>query len=327
MTVRLTVQQAAWRQHVTTTAHEYGPALVPVVKGNGYGFGRSSLHRLASELIGPLEQVCVGTVHELHDVPANVRPVVLTPVLTPALVPPTGEGAAILTVGSTAHVDALRGCRGEVMVKLASTMRRFGATVDELPTLLRAIDNQGLGIAGYALHLPLAGTDEDRVAEIAAWLPHLPVEVPLWVSHLAPTTVRDLQAKYSPRRFKVRVGTALWHGVPKSNSLQVHAEVLHRQPIGVGEIAGYHHTPAPFDGTLVVIGAGSAHGIAANTDALHQSQSPFHFERARMTLLEPPHMHVSLAIVAANASSPQVGDWVDVQRPLITTNVNVVEWK
>lgn len=317
MTVRLTVDMAAWRGHVTTTAQAYGPALVPVVKGNGYGFGRPLLHNLAADLIGPLEHVCVGTIHELDGVPNGTRPVVLVP----SLVPPATNEAAVMTVGSTAHVDALRGWRGEVVVKVASSMRRFGAAVDEIPTLMRAVENQGLAIAACAIHLPLAGSEEDRVAEIASWLPHLPIEVPLWVSHLEPATLHALQTKYMPRRFKVRVGTALWHSVPKISALQLRADVLHRQPIGVGEIAGYHHTPAPFDGTLVIIGAGSAHGIAPNG-----TLSPFHFARTRMALLEPPHMHTSLAVVEANAPVPLVGEWVDVQRPLITTQVDNVEW-
>ena len=327
MTVRLTVPQAVWRQHVTTTAEAYGPALVPVIKGNGYGFGRPQLHRLAAELVGPLTSVCVGNVHELADVPANVRPIVLTP----TLVPPTGEDAAVLTVGNTDHVEALRGCHGDVMVKLASSMRRFGATIDELPTLMRAVENLGLGVAGYALHLPLAGSDEDRVAEIAAWLPHLSFEHPLWISHLQPATMRALQAKYAPRSFKVRVGTALWHGIPKLDALQLRADVLHTQPIGVGEIAGYHHTRAPFDGTLVVVGAGSAHGVSANDATSNdrpsgQALSPFHFARNRMALLERPHMHTSMCVVEAGALTPQVGDWVDVQRALITTHVEDIEW-
>ncbi len=332
MTVRLTVQQAAWRQHVKATAEAYGPALVPVIKGNGYGFGRQQLHKLAAELVGPITNVCVGSVHELGDVPASVRPIVLTP----TLVRPVSENA-VLTVANTDHVEALRGRGGQVMVKLASSMRRFGAMIDELPTLMRAVENLGLSVAGYALHLPLAGTDDDRVAEIAAWLPHLSFEHPLWVSHLQPATMRALQAKYLPRNFKVRVGTALWHGIPKLDDLQLRADVLHTQPIGVGEIAGYHHTRAPFDGTLVVIGAGSAQGIAANDvspndvspndRASKQGLSPFHFERNRMTLLEQPHMHTSMVVVEAGAPTPQVGDWVDVQRPLISTQVEDVEWK
>ena len=322
MTVRLTIAQAGWRQHVAATAQVYGPALVPVVKGNGYGFGRPRLHQLASELVDGIEHVCVGNVNELADVPANVRPVVLTPTLAP---PTTTR--AILTVGSTAHVDALRGWSGDVMIKVGSTMRRFGATVDELPTLTRAVENLGLGVAGYAIHLPLAGTDDARVAEIETWLPDLQFDIPLWVSHLQPSAVLALQSKYPLRRFKVRVGTALWHGVPKVPHLQLHADVLHTQPIGVGEIAGYHHTRAPFDGTLVVIGAGSTHGIAPNDTPSKQPLSPFHFARTRMTLLEAPHMHTSLVVVAASAQSPKVGEWVDVQRPLITTAVDDIEWK
>jgi len=321
MTVRLTVSQAAWRQHVETTIQAYGPALVPVVKGNGYGFGRPLLQQLASELVDGIEHVCIGNVHELADVPANIRPVVLTPTLAP----PAADGA-ILTVGSTAHVDALRGWNGDVMIKVASTMRRFGATIDELPTLTRAVENLGLGVAGYALHLPLAGTDDARVAEIEAWLPELQFDIPLWLSHLQPAAVHSLQTKYPLRRFKVRVGTALWHGVPKIPDLQLHADVLHTQPIGVGEIAGYHHTRAPFDGTLVVIGAGSTHGIAPNDAPSKQPLSPFHFARTRMTLLEAPHMHTSMVVVEASAQSPKVGEWVDVQRPLITTNVNDIKW-
>lgn len=316
MTVRLAVDKAAWRHHVATAAEAYGKALVPVIKGNGYGFGRARLHELAAGTLGSIEQVCVGTVHELADVPPNTQPVVLTPTFDlPA------RSDAILTVGSTAHAEVLRGRGTQVMVKLASSMRRFGATIDELPSLQRAVENLGLSVAGYALHLPLAGDDDARVAEIEVWLPHVPVEVPLWLSHLAPETMRALQAKYMPRQLKIRVGTALWHGVPKTRALQLRADVLHTQPIGVGEIAGYHHTPAPFDGTLVVIGAGSTQGVATNGDL-----SPFHFDRTRMSLLEPPHMHTSLAVVEAGASTPRVGEWVDLQRPLISTQVEDIEW-
>ncbi len=327
MTVRLNVQRAAWSDHVTATAQAYGPALVPVIKGNGYGLGGPLLHSLARELLGPITHVCVGSIYEVDDVPADVLPVVLTPTLAPAAI----GRAAILTVGNTEHVDALRASDGDVddvsvMVKLASSMRRFGATVDEFPSLMRAVENLELNVAGYALHLPLAGTDETRLAEIETWLPFLPFDVPLWLSHLEPATVHVLQAKYPLRKFKVRVGTALWHGIPKVPDLQLQAEVLHAQPIGVGEIAGYHHTRAPFDGTLVVVAAGSTHGIAANETPSKQPLSPFHFARTRMALLEPPHMHTSLVVVAADATAPKIGEWVDVQRPLINTRVDHVEW-
>ena len=45
MALRLTVQRAAWQAHVDAIAASVD-GLVPVVKGNGYGFGRPTLHPL-----------------------------------------------------------------------------------------------------------------------------------------------------------------------------------------------------------------------------------------------------------------------------------------
>ena len=86
MTVRLTVDRAAWLAHVHGTAAAYGHGLVPVVKGNGYGFGRAALHEAVRS--AGAARVCVGSVHELHDVPPTLTPVVLTPTLAaPATTP------------------------------------------------------------------------------------------------------------------------------------------------------------------------------------------------------------------------------------------------
>ena len=68
--VRLTVSRSAWLQHVRATAEAYGPALVPVVKGNGYGFGRPTLHDVVADGLGmstgdASRTVCVGSVAEL----------------------------------------------------------------------------------------------------------------------------------------------------------------------------------------------------------------------------------------------------------------------
>ena len=43
MALRLTVQRAAWQAHLDHVA-AIVDGLVPVVKGNGYGFGRATLH-------------------------------------------------------------------------------------------------------------------------------------------------------------------------------------------------------------------------------------------------------------------------------------------
>ena len=45
-----------------------------------------------------------------------------------------------------------------------------------------------------------------------------------------------------------------------------------------------------------------------------------------LPLLERPHMHSTLLVVPDGQPCPLVGDRVDVQRPLIATNVDEVEW-
>ncbi|MGB8859905.1 MAG: alanine racemase [Ilumatobacteraceae bacterium] len=326
MTVRLTVDRSAWRAHVRTAFASYGDGLVPVVKGNGYGFGRPLLHEVVVE--HGATTVCVGTVHELHDVPAGLTPVVLSPTLHIAAVPHStvAGNPPILTVGSCAHLHALAGWQGRVIVKLASSMRRYGATPAELPAVLEAATGAGLALEGFGLHLPLAGDDSTRLAEVEAWLPHLPLHVPLWLSHLRPETFAALRRAHPSRRLHVRIGTALWHGVPRQPFLHLTADVVQSHRVRAGEAAGYFHTIAPHDGTLVAIGAGSAHGIAPLDDADPSRRSPFHFARHRLPLLERPHMHTSLAIVPDGRPCPQVGDRVDVQRPLISTTADEVEW-
>jgi alanine racemase len=319
MTVRLTVDRAAWLAHVHGTAAAYGHGLVPVVKGNGYGFGRHTLHEVVRS--AGAAHVCVGDVHELHDVPAALTPVVLTPTLA---APSTRR--PVLTVGSLAHVEALRGWHGRVMVKLASSMRRYGATADELPALRQAVHDAGLHLHGFALHLPLAGDDTARLAEIDAWLPHLPADAEVWVSHLTPASFHAVQTSHPGHRWAARVGTALWHSIPKGDFLHLSADVLQVTPAAAGDAVGYRHASMPFDGHVVAIGAGTAHGIAPLDAADPARRSPFHFRRTRLVLLEAPHMHTSLVAVPIDAACPAVGDRVDVQRPLTTTVADEIEW-
>lgn len=319
MTLRLTVQREAWLSHVRSTAGAHGPALVPVVKGNGYGFGRPTLHSVASEFA---DEVCVGSVHELHDVPRGLRPVVLTPTLQR---PPAGSDA-VLTVGRIEHVRALAGTASKVIVKLASSMLRYGTTAEALPGLLAEVRHAGLTVHAFGLHLPLAGDDHERLTEVYDWLSVLDPAVPLWLSHLSPASFRSLSDAHPGRAFRIRVGTALWHGVPKGPFLHLGAEVLDTRPVSEGTRVGYRHTPAPFDGTLVAIGSGSSAGIAPHDSPDPERRSPFHFGRERMTLVEAPHMHTSLVVVRDGHPVPEVGDVVDVQRPLTAVQVDEVVW-
>jgi alanine racemase len=312
VTVRLTVYRASWRAQLAQ-AVAARPGLIPVVKGNGYGFGRDTLMPLVAEIAGT---VGVGTVHEVDSVPDDLAPLVLTPARTPP-----DRRDAILTVASADHVRAIAGWPGRVVIKLMSSMRRYGCRPDEIDALGELVDRSGLELVGYSIHLPLAGTDNDRRAEIDGWLDVLPAGVSLSVSHLSADAYQALRADRPDIEWRIRSGTALWHADKRTVALA--ADVLQTRPAVAGEHAGYHATEIPFDGTLVMIGAGSAHGVGALPDG----RSPFHFARRRLLLLEPPHMHTSVVVVPDDgAPVPGHGDWVDVQRPLIATMVDEIEW-
>lgn len=322
MTLRLTVHRAAWMAHVRDVADAYGPGLVPVVKGNGYGFGRPALHEVAGT-IG--RRVGVGTVHELGDVPQGIEAVVLTPTLHP----PEGHPDAVLTVGSIDHVRALAGWRGRVTVKLASSMRRYGTTPADLPALLGAVADAGLEVDSFSLHLPLAGEDHDRLAEVEQWLHHLTQwpELPLSVSQLAPESFHSLREKNPGRELRVRVGTALWLGRPRGGFFHLGADVVQARPVSAGEPVGYRRTPAPQDGTLLCIGTGSTHGVRLLDHIDPQRRSPFHFARQRLALLEPPHMHTTMCIVPTGQPCPEPGEIVDVQQPFTGVIPDELEWR
>jgi alanine racemase len=307
VTIRLVVRSALWRSHVARVVNAVD-GLVPVVKGNGYGFGRVALAETAAEFA---DTVAVGTVHELAGLPEALHVVVLTPTLH---APPTST--PILTVGEPAHLAALAGWDGRVIVKAASSMRRYGT--DDPGRLVAEAEALGLEVVGVSVHPPLAGTDDEHLAEIAHVAAGLDADTPIWISHLDPDACARLPSSH---RFRVRLGTALWHGDKSFFSLG--ADVLEVRRVTAGERAGYRLGPVPGDGSLVMIGAGTANGVAPLSDG----RSPFHFDSHRLALHEPPHMHTSMAFVPAGDPCPEIGEWVDLQRPLTTTTVDEFDWR
>jgi alanine racemase len=305
VTITLSVRTALWRANVARLASTID-GLVPVVKGNGYGFGRLALTALAAEFT---DTVAVGTVHELAGLPATITPVVLTPTLQapPSTLP-------ILTVGNTAHLDALAGWRGRVLVKLTSSMQRYGAT----PDLVETARARGLDVAGVSIHLPLDGSPGEHAGEITRRLGGIDSDLPVWVSHLDPDTYASLP---STHEYRLRLGTSLWIG--DRSLLQLSADVLDVRPVDAGTPAGYRQGVVPGQGHLVMIGAGTANGVTPLSDG----RSPFHFRRERLVLHEPPHMHTSMAFVPDGAPLPEIGARIDLQRPLTMTTVDIVEWR
>jgi hypothetical protein len=200
-----------------------------------------------------------------------------------------------------------------VLVKLESSMHRYGGTTSLVETARRA----GLRVEGVSIHPPIAGSSADHADEVRTAIRHVDPDLGVWVSHLDPETYASLPSTHT---YRLRLGTSLWHG--DKSFLHLSADVLDARPIEAGTPAGYHQRTVGADGHLVMIGAGTANGVTALPDG----RSPFHFDRRRLELLEPPHMHTSMAFVPAGDRVPTVGSRVDVQRPLTMTAVDQFEW-
>ncbi len=319
MSLRLTVNEHAFRTHV---GHTVGttPGLIPVVKGNGYGLGRPFLMQLVSELLGPTQAVAVGTVFEAQDILAPTPVYILTPIgeFDQVAIPSN----AIPTVASERDLTVLqnKGWKNPVVVKLASPMQRFGVAVHEFLSLVQHISAAGLSIHSCALHLPLHRTDEEIAEQLATWMPLIPECVTVSLSHISAIQLATQQEKFPDALFEVRLGTALWHGDKSFFSL--HTEVLAVHSIEKGTAAGYHSTAAPTDGHIVVVAAGTTHGVSP----LENGSSPFHFEKQRLTLLEAPYMHSAMCFVPLGQPCPKVGDAIDVQRPLNSVAPDITLW-
>jgi alanine racemase len=307
MTVRLSVDRARWLEHVTTTLDAVRPFAepVPVVKGNGYGFGRARLAGMAADFV---DQICVGTIHELDDLPTGVEPIVLTPTLRE----PFTEHV-ILTVANAQHIAAVRHQPRRVIVKLASPMQRYGGRIDLIDTARSA----GLDVIGVAIHPPLAGTDDERLAHITGQLDHIDPALDIWVSHLGIDALATLP---TDRRWKLRLGTALWHG--DREAMHLSAQVLEVRSVSAGTCVGYRQVPVDSDGYLVMVGAGTANGV----HPLDDGRSPFHHRQTRLPLIESPHMHTSMLFCTSDMPRPSIGDWIDVQRPLTWTAIDELDW-
>ncbi len=315
MSLRLTVREVAWRAHVEATARAF-PGLVPVVKGNGYGLGR---RWLAAEALRLGRPVAVGTVFEALDLPDDVPTLVLTPSMTvPAGLPPD----TIVTVGASHHLDALvrSGWSGAVVVKVASAMRRYGRSPAEALELVEQARRAGLIVAGLSIHPPLAGTPAEHAEAIERAVDEVDPGLAIWVSHLDAGAYAGLLERHPERTWRIRLGTSLWHG--DKSFLHLDATVLDVRSVRAGERAGYRLTASPVDGHLVMVAAGTAHGVGPLADG----RSPFHFARHRLDLLEPPHMHTSMLVVPEGVPLPAPGERVDVQRPLTQTHVDEVVW-
>lgn len=334
MALVLHVDGDRWRAHLKGVRDRH-PGLVPVAKGNGYGFGLSRLARKAQWL--GVDTLAVGTYEEVPEVEQRYAGslLVLTP-WRPSNPAPT-DPRIIHTVGRIEDLVALaehgrsNGQRPRVVLEQLTSMLRHGFSASGLRAAARTVlRDGGVRVEGVAVHLPLAprsrGTShlsevERLVNDVVAAGLGTPT---IWVSHLTDAELELLARTHPDFTFRPRIGTGLWLG--DREALSVRAGVLDAHPVRRGEPFGYRGRSAPRRGTILVVSGGTAHGIGLEAptgdasararaasvargalDAAGFVRSPYTVDGRQRLFAEPPHMQASMLFLPSGATVPEIG--------------------
>ena len=301
MTFALHVDAVPFRAHLASVRDEVqklGAQLTPVIKGNGYGFGRQILTK-ESMLLG-LPRIAVGTVWELEQALAQFNGEVL--VLEPfnaedhlaisqwQAATASHEHRILATIAADNLLAAFNLGIRNVMLDAKTSLTRFGLATHELIHLTQSIPAQ-MRVHGLILHLPISDSPRasepglisgttgytaeasgiyalaGRELETHAWLltyrelareHELPLHVSL--SHVSASELAQLMKQFPDFSFELRLGTSLWLGAP--SSLSVTGQVLAVHNVRKNQHIGYRQIQSESNQRLAVISGGTAHGVA-----------------------------------------------------------------
>ncbi len=342
--VVLHLDEQRWRAHQRVVAAAT-PGLVPVAKGNGYGFGLGRLAAEAQQL--GATALAVGLAEEVAPVRDQFAGdlVVLTPwrPADPVADALLEDPRVVTTVSRLADLAAVaeRGGSPRVLVEVLTSMRRYGIAAEDLGQVPAGLG--GVRFEGWTIHLPIRA--EGRYVE-AGRLARAALAVapgPLWLSHLpsgeASTLAGQLGGSGDPVPLRLRLGTRLWLGDPADH--RPTATVLDVHPVRRGERIGYRQRRCPAEGWVVIVAGGTAHGVGleAPTPAVSLRQravsvatgsleaaglalSPYTIAGKKRWFVEPPHMQSSLVFLPRSVTPPAVGDQVPVELRLTTAVVD-----
>ena len=326
----LYVDEPRWRAHLRSVIDAV-PGLVPVIKGNGYGFGRTRLATVAEQLAA--DTLAVGTYSEVADVSDAFNGDLL--VLTPWRdFEPVQHGPRIVhTVSRLEDLQALATSAGappRVVLELLTSMRRHGFDARSLRAAAKQLD--GVLVEGFALHLPMAhGSHLGEMRGLMNDLVASGIESRrVYVSHLTDAELAALRASYGDFELRPRIGTRLWLG--ERGSLRVRATILDSHEVERGDVFGYRGRTAPKHGHIVVVSGGTAHGIGLEAptggatlkdraariakgglDAAGFVRSPFTIAGKQRLFAEPPHMQASMLFLPNGTDIPPAGTEVEVR--------------
>ena len=297
MTFSLKVDATKFRRHLVSVVNSYatvGAGLVPVIKGNGYGFGRRELADESSRL--GCNRIAIGTVWELGQALADFPGEIL--VLEPFNAIDKSAVAqwrqhlehnsarVIVTVSDVDLVTVRSVGTKNIYLEGKTSLSRFGILHLDMQSIVNLSD---LKVLGLSLHLPIISTAAkiDATTEISlafngARLSQSMTETWNWIvlyqeliakhslpkhlsiSHISEGQVESLKKMMKSYGFdldiEVRVGTKLWLGEP--SALQATGTVLQIHEIAHPQTVGYQQVDTGRNKRLVVVSGGTAHGVA-----------------------------------------------------------------
>ena len=329
MPLSLNVDGHKWRSHLDQIMSAK-PGLVPVIKGNGYGFGLELLAAESTRL--GVETVAVGLASEVAKVRTTFAGEIV--ILSPDHVSSGLTDAKIIQTIS--RIDLLQSIDANinVIVELLTPLNRHGIELSEIDRALTIIKDRNLKLRGFTLHLPIAKIDSKWVSST---LNLLPAGSHIWISHLHGAD--RVKKEFANLTFHERIGTSLWLGA--DSALEATATVLENRKIQ--STAGYQQKH--IRGNVIVASGGTAHGIgltAPQNDysligrvkivaraleaAFGRMRSPYRHNGKTLNFLESPHMQCSL-LICSGSNQPKPGDELMVRVRYTTTTFDQINFR
>jgi hypothetical protein len=333
MSLILHVDGAKWRAHLATVLVESDAQIVPVIKGNGYGFGKKVLAKEAKDLNLPV--VAVATVAEAQEIESIFPGEIL--LLSPSASSDSERVIHTISPHSSVFSEKLP---KKFVIELLSPIHRHGFALSDLGNALEKYSKGGK-CEGIAIHLPI-----DQKSSASEWIDKSLQSIAergidtsefnnsVWVSHISENDLAKLKLKWPQIVWKIRIGTKLWLG--DRTSLKAKAQVLDLHAIEKPTSVGYRQYRVG-RGWLVIASGGTSHGVGleiatpkrdflSQVKALTKSflnlfgwnPSPFSWNGKKLEFAEAPHMHLSL-LTFKGKNAPKVGSELDVDVRFTTT--------
>lgn len=341
MSLTLYVNNNYWTNSLKNVLNAYENSLIPVIKGNGYGIGKSNLAKKSQEL--GLTEIAIGTIFEAQEIINSDfnQIIVMDPIKDLDKnafdeLKKINDKRLVLTLSDIKDATNLENT--PVIVEVLTSMKRFGLTANDLKTLTN------YQILGLSLHLPIENSTNGKITEVKNWLKIYEEILPqakkvVYLSHLSKEEFLKIKKEFPNFVFKLRLGTKFW--LNDLNNFQIKSTVLAVHDVN-DENIGYRQRKIN-DNYIVIVSGGTSHGVGlqaprSNTnlksritsilagvlEAFDQTLSPFVISGKQRWFAETPHMNVSMLKLSKNITPPKVGSEITAHLRMTTTNFDSV---